>query len=1285
MFAAKAPKGSMAAAAKSNERSRTESQGTIERSNYTNSEATPRTLPDSQNGALVASMSPDAEDTWTPIREHATEDIDGDGDMQDISVFSGNGVIDEDSIYSKNERTLVAYFGPLPKEVDHALNKADFYTEPMVAKLDLDSGFGIVVSQKKCYIWAAQKDVTYRSPPMCIALPMPPNSYTSSEARVLLPAVTITKLDDQHSGVLACSPDGTCWYWNDIDLSLSDVNQHMSMTIDLVQGDYVSHVECAGPTGYYLGTRFSNVHQVWIKKVNGSIALASTPLHGKSGGAIASLFSMIGRPQGPDTSQRLRALTSGPKIQDPHGRWDLFAMSRRSLLRWSLYRSGETTMESEAPILDQITERVMRDYSGSLPLGSDPRVRLLDIEYTRNGKLVVLATFFATAHKYVETPLSCALFTLASQFGATVEIESVKYIQRTVDEDIRPEATPRLVIPHGGPGVFIIFPKAVIISSTLPDFDFEDLVPLKSDRFIGFGAEDWKQRGQEMGDSSELTIVCKASGRLGIHIHLDGIGSPSLTDDFRTPQEQLTAQLQAKLEQAVFFGGKRNNPISFDLAHYDTGDLNQASLNVNQEILNSHAALLTSGKDLTSRLLERFQRIKSIINSIQAAEMTTRLSIDTRFQLCWSAEKLAAANALWGQYQLKLAGKEKNKTSSRTNLKNVMDDAAAQSLEAVGANTTEDSLSFFLKYHVDGLAELLSQVQQSAKKLPLKSVGQQVELTRDINKILVLTMRSAWNYRRQHVKMYALQNTSSMEPWTGTENVIRSLTAQYMATLSACKSNIELETSSMDVDDKEEFVGLSQLNSELEDQLCDLADVTLQAHSEHLQYLEGLVQSSQHNIAIATAVEAYDDAKLELLSPLIELKKTEQAVQLAQRYKDFTTLVKLCIHQKDQITIYITKYQQEFANALFQWYYDNKQLATLLEVGEQYSDLFTVYLDSRDYSELAWLHDIRIQRFVEASQRVQDCAVLEMNVDRRRTMFSLSKLLFLAAVPQQHPSDADAENMMKYASRNNEELEMATIQTYVADDWERQVGSLVSVEDKTKAVVKTFKSPVLAEQPMLHKALLRSSQSLLNRQALSSEDLLDILMTQQKFEVEGVDVCDAALGICLHASDIPENRRPHVLEDIWRRIFTAHSAVDNDADHHQDWRLEDVSDLEARERLLNSWMARAYAIIYRADGQKDELLLRPEDARCTMPAELFRERFMNLNGDSDNEAELERTCNAMMKDYERENQELERQISQTQLLEKWKRVKEIVKEEAAAAAESASANQSIYMEDVESC
>ena len=43
----------------------------------------------------------------------------------------------------------------------------------------------------------------------------------------------------------------------------------------------------------------------------------------------------------------------------------------------------------------------------------------------------------------------------------------------------------------------------------------------------------------------------------------------------------------------------------------------------------------------------------------------------------------------------------------------------------------------------------------------------------------------------------------------------------------------------MDVDGQEQVNGLSNSDLEMRDQLCDLADVSLQARSEHLQYLEG--------------------------------------------------------------------------------------------------------------------------------------------------------------------------------------------------------------------------------------------------------------------------------------------------------------------------------------------------------------------------------------------------------------------------------------------------------------
>ncbi|KAG0019568.1 hypothetical protein BGZ80_005609 [Entomortierella chlamydospora] len=1187
MFAAKAPKGGIAAKPKE----------VREQSDRTDNklEHAPSSLSLNRVRRTFSSFpaGSDSEAAWTPIREDTLSD---DGTSRHISKLGDVSPIDEDYVYSKNDRTMVAYFGPLPREVDDALSKTDFYTQPMEAKIDFDAGFGIAVSQTTCYIWGVQK-----------------------------------------------------------------------------------------PMGYYFGTRYANVYHVSVRKQFGSIVLSSTQLHGKSTGAIASLYNMIGISQGPDTSQKVRSLTSGPKIQDQHGRWDLYALTQRNLYKWHLYRSGECTLESEVPLKEKVTERILRDYSGTLPLGSDPEVRLLDIEYIKNGKLLLLVTFFDTAEQYVTTPLSCAIFTLSPQFGPNIDIESVKYIQRTIEEDLRPQASPRLVVPKGGPGVFIVMPKAVIISSTLSKDDFEDLVPLKSDKIIGFGTEEWKQRGLEMEDSSELPIICRASGRLGINIQVNGdSNSLSSVDDLRTTQEQLTAQLQAKLEQAVFFGGKKNNPISFDLAHYDGGDLNEASLNVSREILNSHATLLNSGKDLTARLSERYQRIKTIIESIQAAEMASRLSIDTRFQLCWGAEKLAAANALWNQYQLKLTVKDKQKTS-RTNLRQVVDAAAAQTLQKLGAHTTEDPISFFMKYHVDHLAELLSNLERTARKLTLVSDGQWAELTRDINKIIVLSLRSAWNYRKQNVANYALQGSSSVAPWTATKDIIESLTAQYTVTLSICRKNPGQEADTMDVD------GPSYLSSELHDQLCDLADVTLQAHSEHLQYLEGLPLSSVNNIAIAAAVNDYDNAKLELLTPLVELKKTLPAIQLAQRYKDFTTLVNLSIGQEKQIANYISKYQQEFANALFQWYYDNDQISNLLEIGERNSDLFTVYLDNRDYGEISWIHDIKIRRFVEASQRVQDGAILEMDVNRRRTMFSLSKLFFLAGVSQheqqQEQGVATAENMMRYASRNNEELEMATVQVLVAEEWEHQVGALASVEDKARAVVDTFGSPVLTEQTTLRKAIIKAVQSLLNRQAISSEDLLDVLMVQQKFEVENFDVVDVALNICLHSADIPQNRRPYVLQDIWRRIFIA--GPDQDS---VNWRLNEFTDLEVREKLMNTWMARAYSVIYRAEGLKDDLLLdRPQDAKCTMPAESFKERFSGAFGrDQTNSVDenLERNYKAMIRDYELENKELERRIRDGQLVEKWKLVQQIVKEEATGVVAGGVpsfglGSQDVEMQDVE--
>jgi len=55
------------------------------------------------------------------------------------------------------------------------------------------------------------------------------------------------------------------------------------------------------------------------------------------------------------------------------------------------------------------------------------------------------------------------------------------------------------------------------------------------------------------------------------------------------------------------------------------------------------------------------------------------------------------------------------------------------------------------------------------------------------------------------------------------------------------------------------------------------------------------------------------------------MKMTQKALQLAQRYKDYETLVKISAGQDKQIDSFIAKYQQEFANALFRQYLENSK------------------------------------------------------------------------------------------------------------------------------------------------------------------------------------------------------------------------------------------------------------------------------------------------------------------------------------------------------------------------
>ncbi|KAG0086184.1 hypothetical protein BGZ92_008350 [Podila epicladia] len=1240
MFAARAPKAPLGAKGTSSKQNgpRPEQPHSYHHNSGSSkaSSKSTHTSSTSPSSTFVVKNAP----AWRTLQEDQDETMHAEKTCHSFAVG-------DDSLYYNTRKTIVALFGPLPREVEEALAKTDFYREPMTAKVDVDAGYGVVVSKSKCYIWAVQKSTTYRTPPPCYTLPMPPNSLQSIEASVVLPSVIITNSDDYYSGLLACSPDGTCWYWDNIELSVSNSDKHVDAKINLMQDDHISHAESAGPMGYYFATKQAQVHQITVKKQYGAAYLVAKQLSAQAGGKIATIFNLIGMGQAPDTTQKMVSLTSGPKLHDPHGRWELFSMTRRSLIKWQLPRSGDPVFEVDIPLSDQITEKVILDLSLRSTFGIGPNVRLLDVKYIRNGRLLVLASFFESHIQDEKTPLTYGLITLSSQYGKEYDIDSIKYIRRATEEDPRPEAAPKLVVPHGGPRVFIITPVSVIIKSTEAESDFEEILPLSNDRVIGYGSEDWRQRSQQSVDESEreISLVCRKSGLLGINVGIDN--APSTTIESEMDEEYVTTQLLAKLEQAVYYGNKQYNPISFDLTIYKEGDLNKASLKVNEEILNSHSGHLSLAGDMTTRLRERFLKAQSIIDSINRYKMLGFLSLDTRFKLCSSAEKLSAANVLWRQYQLGLASKERSK-ESKALLKQVLRDAVDLIDHKLAETKADDLITLFLKYDVEKFGVLLSNLHLAAGKLKNVSESLREELTRDINSLIILSLQNAWNYRVKNINKYNLKDGGySVEPWTANEHLINALTAQYGRTLAACKASQVSNGSSMDIDGREIEFEFTHVDSELKDHLYELADVALQANSDRLAYLENLPLSDDNEVVKSLADKDYENAKLALLGPLVGFKDTQPAKKLAEKFNDFSTLVRLCKGDRIMLEEYINRYQQHFADALFKYYIDQNQVSTLMEHGDQHSVLFASFLDDTAHDDLAWLHDIKIKRYEEASHKVGRVARQEKNLDHRETALSLSKLLLLAE-DHTDPYLLSSDSGNGVLDSLDQDLEFATIQKLVTDEWSNMVRGIETVEYKTEMVVDNFGSSLLAEQPNLREALMKSARTLLNREVLGSEDLLDVLMVQQKREIENMDVADVALGICMNAADIPDNRRDQALADVWRRIYLDGSEED------AFWKLSETNDIEAREKLMHTWMARAYSSIYAAGGTKDDWLLDPEFGKCSLKEEVFRERFQGGS----------RSYKLMMQDYERENTELERRIRQGDLLKKWRRCKEIVVENA---------------------
>ncbi|KAI1762599.1 Nup133 N terminal like-domain-containing protein [Hypoxylon sp. FL1150] len=233
-------------------------------------------------------------------------------------------------------------------------------------------------------------------------------------------------------------------------------------------------------------------------------------------------------------------------------------------------------------------------------------------------------------------------------------------------------AKPRLYLPRPNILAFLVFDHAAVVASIAQPPDtpesqilednhilaasFEDVVDLRADptlEIVGSGIE--QPQGHDFTTSEgrmprirpknpAVVLLVRGAGTLRI----------AVTDVERFASEkppEVTAKI--KLEQAVFFGVKEDNPLVFDVQHglrFTDAEYNAAALALSQEILTStgkHFSTLAARVD--TNIKERVQYLEKMMTQIKS--LGVNLDRVTKWQLLWNAEKLHVANVIWHKHE----------------------------------------------------------------------------------------------------------------------------------------------------------------------------------------------------------------------------------------------------------------------------------------------------------------------------------------------------------------------------------------------------------------------------------------------------------------------------------------------------------------------------------------------------------------------------------------------------------------------------------------------------------
>ncbi|KAK8044728.1 hypothetical protein PG993_004752 [Apiospora rasikravindrae] len=1176
-------------------------------------------------------------------------------------VGKGDGSV----VLTSNSGFVVSKLPALPERL-----RADA-TSRQHGSVDAVTGFALSLTQTHAVVWPYTSLSHTPADSFVFTLPYPSRYATDP---LPIGSLVSSSVSSSETGLVVVMPtSGKVTYWESITsaTTLDFMRQQRNGVEDTIPGMYSGEtvtqiIRAESTTGFVLSFSSGRMAYLSVRDAHGrpqiSVQFLRTSLAPKSGGIFGSIRNVLSQAAVQGDIAAVRSDRSSRQGE----RTVVAATSKGRLHAWKIHRGGHhdllTEYDAKEAVIASIRERDLRsiaypaetfkihDFTYTPANPDEKYIDMTQLHHTPaydTYQHLLLLTSFSDGDNY-----RYVLVEVLLPNGASPETPIVVGAIRPISSYSTPPnphalAKPRLYLPKPAVVAFVVFDHAIIVTSIARQGDspdsqlledshilpatYEDVVDLRQDpvlEVVGSGIEEPHAFGSEEARSTQVKTKNPS-----VVLLVRGVGTlrvlTSDIDKFPTDKApEVTAK--SKLEQAVFFGVKEDNPLVFDAPRelpFSDEEVGDAALELSHDILSSNSPHLTAGSvHLESHLRFRARMLEKLMSHLKTIKVS--LNRVTRWKLLWNAEKLHAASYVW----------KKHEEFLNTRSAEAKKDLAAEIVEYIRTEEKHqpdvsrgeiDQLRYWFTHDTDRMNIFLAWAYEVIK-YNSKAELDQPSLTRTF----LFTGLSKKRWRMEFLR----ENYEGLpQPWTSDQYITNNL--KRLVELASEWANQNYVT---EVAGKTEQMLVQQIRT----LLPALTEVYLTALQELSR--SSLASSSSKIVTLGQSFEeTYEKDRHEKVILLAQSENWEAAVRLAEQHRSLAALAEIMIKETEslrtrlstgalspeetqrledrmkanekQVEDYFAAYGQNFAFPFYDYLLSLDGIDAVLEYNGDKAYKTSFLRTKPELAKISWINDIIGEEdIVHAADTLLDLGLSrEQQIWNKKIELSLGKLARMAEASRPASkasfSRQEASVSVTVADAGVDAIDKELSIIKIQDQLYGQVRPVVSVAlDETAELpmaVEAFPLKVPKKYKILSELYENGLARLLKHEALDPMTLIDLLtLIQLQPDLKEMISDQFFLAIQVANYALVDEEREQAERLIWRRLYLREDWTKiNNTSHKDD---NDVLEILGSTDLFSTFCV-LYASQQSAEGKPYRRVM-PSEALGVYTETLDR-RFQKLD------------------------------------------------------------------------